>query len=125
MYDFIYIFFFRYFQCRKEADPQDAAIYGVMVAIFFHLFLLLNVFTSLTEVNILTFFFGEGHNKYFWLPLVIVFMFLIYRFYKNRSEKIIEKYANKENIFNWQNTLIIILITVGPLLLGIYLLNND
>lgn len=124
MYDFIYIFFFRYFQWKKESDPKDSAIYGLMAAFFCHLFFILNCMNFIVKRNILELVFEKGQSKYIFLPIVILIMVVIHRFYRNRTEKIIKKYNDKGNILNWSNSLLVVLMIIGPLLLGIYFLNN-
>lgn len=124
MYNFIYIFFFRYFQLKKEIDPKDSAIYGLMAVFFCHLFFILNIVNYFLKRNILELVFEKEQSKYVFLPIVILIMIIIHKFYKNRIEKIIEKYKDKENVLNWSNSLLVIMIIIGPLLLGIYFLNN-
>lgn len=124
MYSFIYFYFYKYFQWKGESDPKDAAIYGVMTAVFFHLFFIVTIVNYFFQSNILELAFVKGQSKYIFLPLVILIMVVIHRVYKNKAEKIIEKYKERENFFNWLNSLSVILIVVGPLCLGIYFLNN-
>src|SRR5688572_3285721 len=92
MYDFVYGYFFKYFEFRKDDDPRDAAIYGLMFVIFIHIFFLLVTFNYLTGTNFLGSAFGKNHSKYFWLILVVPIMLVIHRVYKTRSSDIITRY---------------------------------
>jgi hypothetical protein len=109
---------------KKEIDPKDSAIYGLMAVFFCHLFFILNIVNYFLKRNILELVFEKEQSKYVFLPIVILIMIIIHKFYKNRIEKIIEKYKDKENVLNWSNSLLVIMIIIGPLLLGIYFLNN-
>jgi hypothetical protein len=75
-------------------------------------------------INLLTSAFGKGHNKFFWLPVVLLFMFCVYRFYSKRADSILAKYKESD-IFSMKNILFVLLITLGPFLIGIYFLNHS
>jgi hypothetical protein len=125
MYDFIFIIYYGMFSRTKDSDPKDSAINLVAIVIFFHLFLLHNAITFFTNTNLLALGFGKDHSKYFWLPFVVAFMIFIYRFYKKRSATVVSKYSERQNILSWKNIVFVLVITIGPLLLGIYFLNAN
>jgi len=124
MYDFIFIIFYRIFSRTKDSDPKDSAINLITIVIFFHLFLLHNAITFFADTNLLALVFGKDHSKYFYLPFVIIFMVFIYRFYRKRSAGIVAKYSDRQKILSWSNILFVLMMTFGPLLLGIYFLNH-
>ena len=123
MYDFIFFIYYKLFSRTKDNDPKDSAINLITVVIFFHLFLCHNAVLFLADTNLLANIFGKDHGKYYYLPFVIVFMVLVYRFFKNRSSVIISRYDDRKNILSWFNLLFVLVLTIGPLLLGIYFLN--
>lgn len=125
MYDFIYSFFVRLFERLKTVDPKDNATSMLLVVFFFHAFLLITLINYFTGLNLLTAAFGENHSKYLWLPIIILVMVIVYRVYKRRSSIALSKHAEKNNIISWPNSLFILVITIGPLLLGIYFLNSE
>jgi len=123
MYNFIYYFFYQFFVWKKDNDPKDSALYALMVAIFFHGFFLLILFNHLTDTNILASAFGKNHSKFFWIPFVAAIMFLIHRVFKRKSEAILAKYRNRE-LLTAKHVLLVLAILIGPLIIGIQLLNK-
>ncbi len=123
MYDFMYLFFYKFFEWKKDDDPKDSAIYGIMVAIFFHMFFLYNAFTNYTNINPLALAFGTNKSKFFWIPLVVAIMFLIYRIFKKRSNQILTPKNLERQLLTPKNIIIVVLIVFGPLILGIQFLN--
>lgn len=124
MYDFIFIIYYKLFSSTKDNDPQDSAINLMTIVVFFHLFLLHNAVTFFTDTNLLGKVFGRDHSKYLYLPFVIIFMVFIYWLYKKRSAAIIHKYSERQNILSWQNIVFVLIMTIAPLLFGIYFLNH-
>ncbi len=124
MYDFIFLIYYKLFSSAKDSDPRDSAINLITIVVFFHLFFLHNAVTFFTDTNLLAKVFGQDHGKYFYLPFVIVFMVFIYWFYKKRSVVIVSKYSERQSILSWQNIVFVLGMSIVPLLLGIYFLNN-
>lgn len=124
MYDFIFIIYYKLFSRTKDSNPLDSAINLITIVVFFHLFLLHNAVTFFTDTNLLAKVFGQDQGKYFYLPFVIVFMVFIYWFYKKRAVTIVNKYIERQSILSWQNIVFALCMTIVPLLLGIYFLNN-
>lgn len=123
MYDFIFIVYYKLFSLTKNehADPKDAAINFMTVVIFFHLFFVQAAFSFVTEVNLA---FAKGYNKYYSLPFILVFMYIIYRIYKKRFNKVVLRY-NEQNVLTIKNIiLVVVVLTLCPLLFGIFFLNN-
>lgn len=125
MYSFIFYFFLKVCEKVGTIDPKDNAATLSGIVIFFHIFCFFNAITYFTGTNLLASLLGEHHNRYYYLPVVILFMILLYRFYRKKADAIILKYNDRQNILSWINILVVIAITIGPLLLGIWFLNND
>lgn len=124
MYDFIFIIYYRMLSRSKDNDPLDSTINLMTLVTFFHVFLLHNTVTFFANRNLLALAFGKDHGKIYYLPFVILFMALIYWFYKRRSQMIVAKYSERQNILSIVSILYVLIMTVGPLLLGIHLLNR-
>lgn len=124
MYDYLFIFFYKFFEWRKEDDPKDAAIYGVMVPIFFHLFCLLTAIIYFTGRNHLQEAFGTNHSKYFWLPEAALVMFIINWIFKRRADRILVKYKDDPSVFTTKHIVWSLFITLAPFALGVYFLNS-
>jgi hypothetical protein len=123
MYDFIYLYFYNFFLWKKDNDPKDSAIYGIIVAIFFHIFFLYTSFSYFTNINPLALLFGTDHSKFYWLPLVIGVIFLIHRIFKKRSVKILNEKNLSRQVLNLRNTLLVLILVFGPLIIGIAFLD--
>lgn len=125
MYKFIFFIVYRQFQKLNTIDPRDNAVSIVCLAVFFHLFLILGVL-DFFDLNLLRMTFGNVQNKYYWTPVIVGIMILVWRYFnKERTEKIIKDFETKGTKINWTNTVIVFLMTVVPLIIGIQFLNAD
>jgi hypothetical protein len=125
MYKFIIYIIYRQLERIKNEDPRDGAVSIVCIAIFFHIFLMLSILDYF-DLNLLRMTFGEVKNKYYWIPFVVGFMIFVWRYFsKERTEKIIKEFEAKGTKVNWTNTVIVVLITVLPLIIGIQFLNAN
>lgn len=124
MYDYIFFFFYSIFNRLKTVDPKDNAATMLLLVVFGHLFLILTAINFFTHTNLLTAVYGENHNKYLWLPVIILIMVFVYKLYKKRFETIAEKYKDRINIVSVKNSIIVSSLMVGPYLLAIYFLNH-
>lgn len=123
MYDYIYLFFYKFFEWKNDNEPKDSAIYGIMITIFFHLFFLYTAFSYFTNLNPLAIAFGTDNSKFFWIPLVVVLMFLIHRIFKRRADKILTSENLNKELLTFKNIITVVLLVFGPLFLGIQFLN--
>lgn len=123
MYDFIYSSFVRLFEKIGTVEPRDNAATALLIAIFFHLFFVLNLVSSIFEVNLLTLVYGKNHSKYLWLPAIILIMIIVYRIYRKRSDQVLKKYSNVD-LRSWKNVALLITIIVGPFIAAIWLLTK-
>ena len=124
MYKFILYVAYRQFQRFKvNEDPRDNAVSLVCAAAFFHLFFALSIFDYF-DLNLLRIVFGDVKSKYYWTPFVVAFMILLWRYFdKERTERIVKDFEARGTKANWVNTVVILLITIVPLIVGIQLLN--
>src|SRR5690606_35434181 len=113
------LFLYKFFEWKNDSDPKDSAIYGTIVAIFFHMFFLYTAFSYFTNINPLAMAFGTDNSKFFWIPLVVAIMFLIHKVFKKRATKILTPHNLDRQLFTMQNVIMVILIVFGPLILGI------
>src|SRR6188768_1753708 len=123
MYNFIYFFFFQYFKWRKDDDPKDSAVYGVMASMLFHGFFLLTLFNHLTDTYFLASIFGTNHNKYFWLLFIVPILYLIHKVFKKKSDRILDQYGDK-NVLTLGYILVVLTLALVPLIIGILILNS-
>jgi len=124
MYNFIYYFFFQFFSWKKDNDPKDSALYGVMLAFFCHGFFVVTTINFITESNFLASGFGKNSHKFYAAPFIIAIMFFVHRIFKKKSERIIEKYKGKK-MLTATNILFAVLLIIVPLILGIQFLNHE
>jgi hypothetical protein len=123
MYNFIFWFFYKFFEWRKGF--QSFFISGTMVAfaVIIHLLLLYNILRYFTGFTIPYFSGNYGQRKLILLPMVIVLFFMLYfGYYKNKGEGILLKYEGKK-FSNSKNIIFIIFLLVVPLIIVIKLSN--
>ena len=126
MYDFIFKTFFNLFNKLGTVDPRDNAVSMVVFAFFAHLFFLLNVITVMLEINLLTLAYGENHSKYLWLPVILVIMFLFYKWYnEDRTDKILKGSNMVKGVVSARDVIIVLALIILPFGLGIVLLNSN
>lgn len=110
----------------KVEDPKQASMSFIRIIIFFHATFLIGVIQFITNTNFLRTAFGEGHSKFYWLPIVFVIILLSNLiFNKKWRNKIVENNkATRGEILTFRNVLIIIILTLVPLMLGIMMTNS-
>jgi len=124
MYDYIYLFFYKFFEWKKDGDARDSAIYGIMLTVFFHLFFLYTTFNYFTGMNPLAMAFGSGHSKFYWIPLVVLIMFSVYRIFERRSDQILTQKNVERKLLNIKHVLFVSFLVFGPFFIGAQLLNK-
>jgi hypothetical protein len=124
MYDLIFIIYYKLFSRTPDSDPEDSAINLITIVIFFHLFFLYCAINFVVDASFVSSILDQ-HNKYYYLPLVIIFMVLIHRLYKKRFKNVVDKFQDRNNILSWGNIAFAIGMTLLPLFLGIYFLNHS
>jgi hypothetical protein len=123
MYNFIFWFFYKFFEWRKGF--KSAFIAGAMVgfALVIHLFLLYGIVRYATGFTLPYFSDSYGQRKLMLLPLAIVFFLIIYfGYYRKQAQKILSRYAG--NKFSRPiNILLIVLLLIVPLMIAIQLVS--
>ena len=125
MYDFIFYFFYKYFQRTNDSIPRYRAILAVATAVGFHLFCVISIIKYFTDLNISRFHPGYLQNKLFFTPFILALILVIYfRYNKSRTDLILR---NKEKegkaVFNVKNIILVFVIIVMPLIIGILFIN--
>ena len=122
-YSFIYAFFYQLFEKLRSSDSKFQATIFTMVAIFFHMMFLLAAFKLLTN-DYIGRTFGHPSNKYVFVPVVVVLIWVMERILKKNSDSMVKKYENA-NLLSLSNTLIIVVATIIPLIISIFLLKKN
>jgi len=124
MYKFIFIYLYELLNKVNPVSAFDSARSFTIVAVFFHMFFISNIFLYFSKYNSLRSVIDLGSNKYYLIPIVLLIVFGLYRlFNKSRMDHLIEKYDSQENLVNVKSSILMLIITILPFLLGIWLLN--
>jgi hypothetical protein len=123
MYNFIFWFFYKFFEWRKDFKSSFIASAMVGLTILIHLGLIHSIIRYFTGFTIGVFSNSYGYNRLILLPLVILWFFILYQFYyKKRADQILEK--RMENKFSEpKNIIMAVVLIVVPLLIAIKLTN--
>lgn len=125
MYNFIFNFFYRYFKKSDSASYRTSAALSVGITIFFQLFLLANVFTFFTGINLSPGSFSQDYmtNKLCLMPIAMLYL-LIFELYYNhkRAKVIVNKYPKDYRLLSLKNILGVFFIMLAPLIVGIIFL---
>jgi hypothetical protein len=128
MYHFIFNFFYRYHKQGRSFSPRFIAACAVSTTVFFQLFLMANIITFFTGVNLAGKPYSQDYftNKLYWMPFVIVYgyLFILY-FTHKRAMDIVNKYPEDYKVLTIRNVLLVLLIMIAPLLVGIQFLQHS
>ena len=131
MYNFIFYFMYK-FKERKTGDSSDArftASLAVVITLMFHLFLIVSSIRYFFEykTKLLQFTNNKQVDRLIITGFGIVLILIGCLFFsKKRASRITAYFDNKAgNIFSIKNIVIFLMITLLPLVIGIYLLNNS
>lgn len=123
MYDFIFAFLFQLNEKLRSSDSKYYSIVFLTMTIIFHFLFVTVLFEYLTGFNLLIEIYGaHTSNKYIFLLLAILIIFIINRIYSKRSDFIIEKYQSK-NLTSIFNGVLILVIMFLPLIVGVLIVN--
>jgi hypothetical protein len=123
MYNFVFWFFYKFFEWRKGFQSPFLAGAMVVLAISFHLILIHSVIRYFTGFTVGTFSDNYGYNKLIMLPIVLALFFTLYLvYYKKKASQILSRY-NGYRISSLRNILLVMLILVVPLIITIVLTN--
>jgi len=123
MYNFIFWFFYKFFEWRdKYKSPfLSSAMVGLVIVI--HLSVIYSVIRYLSGYTVGMPSDKYAYNKLILLPFVILLFFFIYKFYyKKREQEILTRFGDR-NAFSVRNILIVVFVIVVPLMIAIRLTN--
>jgi uncharacterized membrane protein len=118
MYNFVFWFFYKYFEWRKGFQSPSTAATMVGFTITVHIAFLYSLFRYLLGYSIGTFdgAYSYGQRKLMLLPLALLLYYLIYHlYYKRKASSILEQYVDKE-FSTARNILIVVSLLVIPLI---------
>jgi amino acid permease len=92
LYDYIFLYFYKYFKNRGDANPENLAIPLVTLLVGSHIILLIVIVNFIIGYNFLVEDFGvkTDQGKYYSLPIVVAFLVGMHILLKRR--------------FNWLQT---------------------
>lgn len=127
MYNFIFWFFYKYFEWKDKDDSIFIPSAVVILTLTFHSILLFSLLRYFNIINIDLLPWGKdlsyGQRKYIGIPFIILLFFLVwYFYYRRKSKAILSRYGDKKP-FTVKNILLVILIMVVPLIIAIRLTN--
>ena len=125
MYNFVFWFFYKYFEWKSKDDSTFIPATLVIFSFIIHLFLIYSIYRYGTHTNPLEWGTGlsYGQRKYLMFPFVILLFFLVwYFYYRKKSKAILSKFEGRK-AFTVKNILLIILIMVVPLIIAIRFTN--
>lgn len=127
MYNFIFWFFYKYFEWKDRDDSTFIPSAVVILTLIFHSILLFSLLRHFNIINIDLLPWGKdlsyGQRKYIGIPFIILLFFLVwYFYYRRKSKAILSSYEGKKP-FTVKNILLVILIMVIPLIIAIRLTN--
>ncbi len=117
MYNFVFWFFYRFFERRKRFKSVFVATSIVGLAMVLHLALIYSILRSLAVFKVDPWEGSYGKRKYLLMIAAVVFFLLVYLlYYKNNAKEILEQYQGKK-FSSSKNVLKIILLLVAPLII--------
>lgn len=123
MYNFIFYFFYKYFESRKDFSPRFSALCAVAGTQFIHSFFIVTAIKHFFKINILPTAFSQSYmiNKLYWGPILAIWLLFVFFYYrKDRVVHILEERDKLgEKVFTFKNIATIILAIGVPLILGI------
>jgi len=123
MYNFVFWFFYKFFEWRKGFRSSFLSACMVGLAIIIHLGLIHSVLRYFTGFTIGVFTSRYGYNRLLLLPIILSCFFVVYQFYYRKRANDILKHYGEEQVFSIKNILYIVLIMAVPLIIAILLTN--
>ncbi|MFT3823040.1 MAG: hypothetical protein QM731_03935 [Chitinophagaceae bacterium] len=123
MYDFVFWFFYKFFEWRKGFQSSFIASMMVCFTMIVHIALLYSFIRYIGGISIGVLDGSYRQRRLILLPIVMLFSFLVWViYYGSRALDILEKNSSKK-ISSGLSILMIIIILVVPLLVAIILTN--
>ena len=124
MYRFIYFFFLKLAEKRRNPAPQSFAAFSVMFVQLVHSLLGVKIIETIFQIKLI-YPFSKDYtiNRYSYLPMIIIGGLIVHFYYKKRYNLLHEIYS-EETILTLKNAIIVYSIALLPLFLLIYLIPN-
>jgi len=119
MYNFIFWFFYKYFEWKDKDDSTFIPSTLVSISIISHLGLLYAIYKAISGLNPLEWGvdLSYGQRKVIYLPLVaLLFTIVWYFYYKKHAKSILTKYEGKKP-FTIRNIIYVLLIIAMPIII--------
>ena len=128
MYNFIFNFFYRYHKQGRSVGPRGTAALAVAITVFCHLFMIwtgIRYFTGINIFPIKNYSDDYFTNKMFFAPFMLVYGFIFIKYYSHkRPMAVVNRYPKDYRVITLENVLLVIIISIVPLLMGIFFVNN-
>ncbi len=110
---------------KRNSDAKFAASTFVSLSQFLHVFVVIAIIKKILNLNLTSFRFDNTYliNKLYVMPLLLVWVIVVYIFFNKRFEMIKAFYSNQK-VITTKNTIIVLLLLIIPLILGILLLKK-
>lgn len=123
MYNFIFWFFYKYFEWRKGYKSPFLAACTVGLTLLIHFGFIHSIVRLSTGFNVGTFSQRYGTNRLILMPIVIGFFALVYfLFYRRKADEMLGRYT-ESRISSFKSIALMILILVLPLVAAAILTN--
>lgn len=121
MYNFMFYFFYCYYERFKDFSPRFSAICAVVITQFIHVFLGIALIKYLFSVRLPRLHESVFWNKLFFIPFGIMWIIIVYKFYSlQKTAQIINQQKERINQpFSIKNIIIVIMVIALPLALAI------
>lgn len=125
MYGLVFYYFYRWALYRYDPNPRSTGVNGVILAVAFQGVMIYTVIQHLSGELLIKGSFSESYFERKWLnglcalPLIIGVAMI---FNKARTNRVIEKYDNKQNPFSFKYWLLFILFWPAPLVVTFFIL---
>lgn len=125
MYNFIFYFFYRIFNGRKE-DPEFYSLIATFLIIVLHLATVMKVLDYFGVMDFPNFSDTYLYNKlYYYIPLAVV-LGIVWLFYgKSRKKSIIQKYSSRDVFYSFGNILLFVLHFAIPITIVCIIFNES
>lgn len=125
MYNFVFMFFYRYYERRKDI-PRFSGAMLVGITLFFHVFFIHSVIYYFTGFNL-----TKTESYLYWGKTVYIVMLgaitglppLLY-YSRKRTNEILARYPADYKVFSFKNIVLVLLIMLGPFIVGAWLLSS-
>ncbi len=124
MYNFIYWFFFKFYEWKDKSDSTFLPSCASTVALEIHVLLIYSIMRYSSVVSYVDYGnLSYSDRKYLFLPFALLLFLVTWFFYYRRRHIAIMKKFDAKKPFTFLNITLVILIFAVPLLVAIRLVN--